>query len=71
MKMTTKLNPNGPRFKMFEFWIKVAKVTKPQKPLWQFTLIFHLNSKNTTCLNSVSLVSYLNIFFRVTGVVPF
>ncbi|MFS7977038.1 hypothetical protein Hanom_Chr10g00899511 [Helianthus anomalus] len=38
MKMTTKLKPQGPRFKKFEFWTKVAKVTKPQGPFWQFTL---------------------------------
>ncbi|MFS7911801.1 hypothetical protein Hanom_Chr02g00122351 [Helianthus anomalus] len=39
MKMTTKLKPQGPRYKRFEFCTKVAKVTKAQGPFWQFTLI--------------------------------
>ncbi|MFS7906874.1 hypothetical protein Hanom_Chr01g00064321 [Helianthus anomalus] len=38
--MTIKLKPQGPRCKKFEFWTKVAKVTKPQGPKWQFTPIF-------------------------------
>ncbi|MFS7960109.1 hypothetical protein Hanom_Chr08g00699081 [Helianthus anomalus] len=36
--MAIKLKPQGPRCKMFEFWTKMAKVTKPQGPKWQFTL---------------------------------
>ncbi|MFS7910020.1 hypothetical protein Hanom_Chr02g00101381 [Helianthus anomalus] len=40
MKMATKLKPQGPRFKRFKFWTKVAKVTKPQGPFWQFTQVF-------------------------------
>ncbi|MFS7902573.1 hypothetical protein Hanom_Chr01g00012891 [Helianthus anomalus] len=39
MKMATKRKPQGPRFKRFAFWTKVAKVTKPQGPFWQFTLL--------------------------------
>ncbi|MFS7902599.1 hypothetical protein Hanom_Chr01g00013161 [Helianthus anomalus] len=35
MKMAAKLKPQGPRFKRFEFWTKVAKVTKPQGPFWR------------------------------------
>ncbi|KAJ0718604.1 putative isomerase [Helianthus annuus] len=35
--MAIKLKPQGPRCKRFEFWTKVAKVTKPQGPKWQFT----------------------------------
>ncbi|MFS7969646.1 hypothetical protein Hanom_Chr09g00811621 [Helianthus anomalus] len=42
MKMTTKLKPQGPDSNGFKFWTKVAKVTKPQGPFWQFTLS-HLN----------------------------
>ncbi|MFS7954837.1 hypothetical protein Hanom_Chr07g00635321 [Helianthus anomalus] len=38
--MAKKLKPQGPRCKKFEFWTKVAKVTKPQGPKWQFTLKF-------------------------------
>ncbi|MFS7935209.1 hypothetical protein Hanom_Chr05g00400761 [Helianthus anomalus] len=34
--MAIKLKPQGPRCKRFEFWTKVAKVTKPQGPKWQF-----------------------------------
>ncbi|MFS7899372.1 hypothetical protein Hanom_Chr00s054895g01782261 [Helianthus anomalus] len=40
MKMATKLKPHELRFKRFEFWIKVTKVTKPQGPFWQFTQTF-------------------------------
>ncbi|MFS7908360.1 hypothetical protein Hanom_Chr01g00082251 [Helianthus anomalus] len=38
MKMTTKFKRQGFILKKFEFWTKVAKVTKPQRPFWQFTL---------------------------------
>ncbi|MFS7949466.1 hypothetical protein Hanom_Chr06g00571871 [Helianthus anomalus] len=37
--MAIKLKPQGPRCKKFEFWNKVAKLTKPQGPKWQFTLL--------------------------------
>ncbi|MFS7914617.1 hypothetical protein Hanom_Chr02g00155531 [Helianthus anomalus] len=37
--MAVKLKPQGPRCKRFEFWTKVAKVTKPQGPKWQFANI--------------------------------
>ncbi|MFS7962115.1 hypothetical protein Hanom_Chr08g00722861 [Helianthus anomalus] len=37
--MATKLKPQGPKFKRFEFWIKVTKVTKSHGPFWQFTLL--------------------------------
>ncbi|MFS8026120.1 hypothetical protein Hanom_Chr16g01483211 [Helianthus anomalus] len=37
--MAIKLKPQGPRCKRFEFWTKVAKVTKPRGPKWQFTQI--------------------------------
>ncbi|KAJ0578988.1 hypothetical protein HanIR_Chr05g0253941 [Helianthus annuus] len=37
--MATKVKPQGPRFKKFEIWTKMAKVPKPQGPKWQFTLI--------------------------------
>ncbi|MFS7901020.1 hypothetical protein Hanom_Chr00s162137g01825571 [Helianthus anomalus] len=36
--MATKLKPQGPRYKKFEIWTKVAKLAKPQGPKWQFTL---------------------------------
>ncbi|MFS7983503.1 hypothetical protein Hanom_Chr11g00975251 [Helianthus anomalus] len=36
--MATKVKPQGPRFKKFEIWTKMAKVPKPQGPKWQFTL---------------------------------
>ncbi|MFS7995122.1 hypothetical protein Hanom_Chr12g01114331 [Helianthus anomalus] len=35
--MATKTKPQGPRFKKFEIWTKMAKVPKPQGPKWQFT----------------------------------
>ncbi|MFS7900981.1 hypothetical protein Hanom_Chr00s157444g01824031 [Helianthus anomalus] len=38
--MAIKLKPRGPRCKKFEFWTKVSKLTKPQGPKWQFTLVF-------------------------------
>ncbi|KAJ0436653.1 hypothetical protein HanHA300_Chr16g0593171 [Helianthus annuus] len=34
---TSSVKPQGSRCKRFEFWTKVAKVTKPQGPKWQFT----------------------------------
>ncbi|MFS8025299.1 hypothetical protein Hanom_Chr16g01473351 [Helianthus anomalus] len=37
--MAIKVKPQGPRFKKFEIWTKMAKVSKPQGPKWQFTLI--------------------------------
>ncbi|MFS7989709.1 hypothetical protein Hanom_Chr11g01050021 [Helianthus anomalus] len=36
--MATKVKPQGPTFKKFEIWTKMAKVPKPQGPKWQFTL---------------------------------
>ncbi|MFS7967658.1 hypothetical protein Hanom_Chr09g00788301 [Helianthus anomalus] len=36
--MAIKVKPQGPRFKKFEIWTKMAKVPKPQGPKWQFTL---------------------------------
>ncbi|MFS8004915.1 hypothetical protein Hanom_Chr13g01231321 [Helianthus anomalus] len=36
--MATKCKPQGPRFKKFEIWTKMAKLPKPQGPKWQFTL---------------------------------
>ncbi|MFS7947613.1 hypothetical protein Hanom_Chr06g00550311 [Helianthus anomalus] len=41
--MAIKVKPQGPRCKRFQIWTKVAKVTKPQGPKWQFTL--SLNSR--------------------------
>ncbi|MFS7976789.1 hypothetical protein Hanom_Chr10g00896501 [Helianthus anomalus] len=38
--MAIKTKPQGPRFKKFEIWTKMAKVPKPQGPKWQFTLFF-------------------------------
>ncbi|MFS7994950.1 hypothetical protein Hanom_Chr12g01112181 [Helianthus anomalus] len=35
--MAIKLKPQGPRFKKIEIWTKMAKVSKPQGPKWQFT----------------------------------
>ncbi|MFS8015265.1 hypothetical protein Hanom_Chr15g01354371 [Helianthus anomalus] len=32
------MKPQGPRFKKFEIWTKMAKMPKPQGPKWQFTL---------------------------------
>ncbi|MFS7899978.1 hypothetical protein Hanom_Chr05g00412661 [Helianthus anomalus] len=45
MKIATKLKPQGPRFKRFEFWTKVEKVTEPQGPFWQFTLCYHITMR--------------------------
>ncbi|MFS7902260.1 hypothetical protein Hanom_Chr01g00009191 [Helianthus anomalus] len=41
--MATKCKPQGPRCKKFEIWTKMAKVTKPQGPKWQFTQIYIIN----------------------------
>ncbi|MFS8003908.1 hypothetical protein Hanom_Chr13g01219401 [Helianthus anomalus] len=38
--MAIKVKPQGPRFKKFEIWTKMAKVPKPQGPKSQFTLFF-------------------------------
>ncbi|MFS7902235.1 hypothetical protein Hanom_Chr01g00008901 [Helianthus anomalus] len=38
--MATKCKLQGPRCKKFEIWTKMAKVSKPQGPKWQFTLKF-------------------------------
>ncbi|KAJ0437186.1 hypothetical protein HanHA300_Chr16g0599161 [Helianthus annuus] len=47
MKITIKLKPRGPRFKRFEFWTKVVKLTKPQGPFSQFTHIsIFMNKKD-------------------------
>ncbi|MFS7926349.1 hypothetical protein Hanom_Chr04g00296031 [Helianthus anomalus] len=32
------MKPQGPRCKRFQIWTKIAKMTKPQGPKWQFTL---------------------------------
>ncbi|MFS7941096.1 hypothetical protein Hanom_Chr05g00472121 [Helianthus anomalus] len=40
--MATKVKSQGPRFKKFEIWTKMAKVPKPQGPKSQFTLSFIL-----------------------------
>ncbi|MFS7910147.1 hypothetical protein Hanom_Chr02g00102851 [Helianthus anomalus] len=44
--MAIKLKPQGPRCKRFEFWTKVAKVTKPQGPKWQFTLNYNISNRS-------------------------
>ncbi|MFS7929788.1 hypothetical protein Hanom_Chr04g00336561 [Helianthus anomalus] len=44
--MAIKVKPQGPRFKKFEIWTKMAKVPKPQGPKWQFTLIFNYICSN-------------------------
>ncbi|MFS7980120.1 hypothetical protein Hanom_Chr10g00935601 [Helianthus anomalus] len=46
--MAIKVKPQGPRFKKFEIWTKMAKVPKPQGPKWQFT------HYNFTCILRVS-----------------
>ncbi|MFS7902986.1 hypothetical protein Hanom_Chr01g00018311 [Helianthus anomalus] len=43
--MATKVKLQGPRFKKFEIWTKMAKVPKPQGPKWQFTLFNIYNPK--------------------------
>ncbi|KAJ0941596.1 hypothetical protein HanRHA438_Chr02g0096191 [Helianthus annuus] len=35
--MATKCKPQGPRFKNFGFWTKMAKVSKSQGPFWLLT----------------------------------
>ncbi|KAJ0575171.1 hypothetical protein HanRHA438_Chr05g0204051 [Helianthus annuus] len=44
--MAIKLKPQGPKCKRFEFCTKMAKVTKPQKPKWQFTPCFFYNYRD-------------------------
>ncbi|MFS7963861.1 hypothetical protein Hanom_Chr08g00743261 [Helianthus anomalus] len=38
--MATKCKPQGPRCNKFDIWTKVAKLAKPHRPKWQFTLKF-------------------------------
>ncbi|KAJ0481011.1 hypothetical protein HanIR_Chr13g0637961 [Helianthus annuus] len=47
MKMATKLRPQGRTFKRFEFWTKVAKVTKPQRTI--LALYSILSLEGTFC----------------------
>ncbi|MFS7920720.1 hypothetical protein Hanom_Chr03g00228091 [Helianthus anomalus] len=41
--MAIKVKPQGPRFKKFEIWTKMAKVFKAQGPKWQFTLCLKIS----------------------------
>ena len=52
--MATKVKPQGPRFKKFEIWTKMAKGPKPQGPKWQFTLktINNKQKKLHACLST-------------------
>ncbi|MFS7905147.1 hypothetical protein Hanom_Chr01g00044341 [Helianthus anomalus] len=59
--MAIKLKPQGPRYKKFEFWTKVAKVTKPQGPKWQFTQIFFMIT------SKMYLLWAINLGFGYTG----
>ncbi|MFS7999040.1 hypothetical protein Hanom_Chr12g01161311 [Helianthus anomalus] len=59
--MTIKLKPQGPRCKRFEFWTKVAKVTKPQGPKWQFTL---------TILKKSKLESNTSVLYKYCSIMP-
>ncbi|MFS7956591.1 hypothetical protein Hanom_Chr07g00656391 [Helianthus anomalus] len=43
--MTIKVKPQGLKYKMFQIYTKVIKITKPQRPKWQFTL--HTITLNT------------------------
>ncbi|MFS7951389.1 hypothetical protein Hanom_Chr07g00594561 [Helianthus anomalus] len=56
--MTTKCKPQGPRCNKFEIWTKMAKLTKPQGPKWQFTLLYGLS--NLSCIFFLNLTSYTN-----------
>ncbi|MFS7959383.1 hypothetical protein Hanom_Chr08g00690431 [Helianthus anomalus] len=65
--MTIKVKPQGPRFKKFEIWTKMAKVPKPQGPKWQFTLLFLLalvfkicNHSYIVCLRQQSSFDHFN-----------
>ncbi|MFS7903062.1 hypothetical protein Hanom_Chr01g00019571 [Helianthus anomalus] len=49
--MTIKVKPHGSRFKKFEIWTKMTKVSKPQEPKWQFTLYVLNNFFTTLNLN--------------------
>ncbi|MFS7951344.1 hypothetical protein Hanom_Chr07g00594041 [Helianthus anomalus] len=59
--MATKVKPQGPKFKKFEIWTKMAKVPKPQGPKWQFTL------------NKISVYAFFlqihKIFFPIDGAI--
>ncbi|MFS7910186.1 hypothetical protein Hanom_Chr02g00103291 [Helianthus anomalus] len=55
--MATKVKPQGPRFKKFAIWTKMAKVPKPQGPKWQFTPVL-LQTSFATHDYFMSLVHY-------------
>ncbi|MFS7986317.1 hypothetical protein Hanom_Chr11g01008941 [Helianthus anomalus] len=48
--MATNCKPQGPRCNKFEIWTKVAKLTKPQGPKWQFTLYSLKNVSKYMCV---------------------
>ncbi|MFS7972211.1 hypothetical protein Hanom_Chr09g00842021 [Helianthus anomalus] len=64
--MAIKVKPQGPRFKKFEIWTKMAKVPKPQGPKWQFTHLFMLISTdcNYTYVHDVHDVFLDEVFFN-------
>ncbi|KAF5810715.1 hypothetical protein HanXRQr2_Chr04g0172901 [Helianthus annuus] len=63
--MTIKVKPQGPRFKKFEIWTKMAKVPKPQGPKWQFTLLRKMPGKSL-CFGEISPIGYsLHFFFKL------
>ncbi|MFS7946553.1 hypothetical protein Hanom_Chr06g00537691 [Helianthus anomalus] len=43
--MTIKVKPQGPKFKKFEIWTKMAKVPKPHGSKWQFTHLGNMIDK--------------------------
>ncbi|MFS7893130.1 hypothetical protein Hanom_Chr00s000810g01663641 [Helianthus anomalus] len=62
MKMATKLKPHRPSFKRFEFWTKVAKVTKPQGPFWQFTqLLMNIEVTYLTAKKLIKTTSSITV----------
>ncbi|MFS7901946.1 hypothetical protein Hanom_Chr01g00005561 [Helianthus anomalus] len=55
--MAIKTKPQGPRFKKFEIWTKMAKVPKPQGPKWQFTLNIITNNITVNYLKKIRFIS--------------
>ncbi|MFS7889332.1 hypothetical protein Hanom_Chr00s000003g01605721 [Helianthus anomalus] len=68
--MAIKMKPQGRRFKKFEIWTKMAKVSKPQGPKWQFTLNLKKgkNKVNFKCVptyKSNVVYTLVNLNFKI------
>ncbi|MFS8008663.1 hypothetical protein Hanom_Chr14g01275421 [Helianthus anomalus] len=62
--MATKTKPQGSRFKKFEICTKITKVSKPQGPKWQFTLIIII-------IISKIYIFYHKSLFKIHGLLQY